>query len=466
MKKAGLKRKKDVRASSRRSGAFSRHATWLFCAGLLAAVALVYGQVSHFGFFPDDDPSYVIDNPHVNGGLSWSGIGWALTSDWAGNWQPLTWISYQLDCQFWGLNAGALHVTNLLFHLANSILLFFVLKQMTGAVGRSAVVAGLFALHPVQVESVAWIAERKNVVSGFFWMLALLAYVHYAQKPVLRRYLVLAALVILDFLSKATSMTLPFVLLLLDFWPLQRTPWNQSNASRPWKSLILEKLPLMAVALLPLGCGFWAQNKNQDVASLEFLPLELRVENCLVSYAHYLAFFFYPLHQIYIYPYAIWKPVTVLGATLILMVITALVLSRVKTEPYLLVGWFWYLGVLFPTNGLVQLGRFALNDHYLYLPLIGLALIVVWGGYDLLKKTPPWLTPLLAAAALLICAGLTARQASFWRSGVSLCRQVMALLQPSIWADHYVEWAFYVQEDGKLALAKAHPEHPKATRWI
>ncbi|MCE0524152.1 MAG: tetratricopeptide repeat protein [Methylacidiphilales bacterium] len=437
----------------------------LVCIGLVVSLAIVYAQVYSFDFFADDDPLYVTQNPDVKSGLSWHGLWWDLTSERAGNWQPLAWLSFQADDQLWGLVAGPFHLTSLFFHVANSVLLFLVFQRMTGAVGRSAVVAGLFALHPIHVESVAWIAERKDVLSGFFWILALGAYTRFAANPTVRRYLVVGVLVVLAFLSKAMSVTLPLVMLLLDFWPLARTPWNQSGAGSArcvsWRRLILEKLPFLALAVIPSVLIFQAQNNVGTVHTLSMLPPALRVENCLVSYVRYIGLFFYPANLSYCYPYAVWKPFVVVCSAIILIAISALVVWRVKTEPYLLVGWLWYVGVLFPVNGLVQVGTRSITDHYSYLPSIGIGIIAAWGGSDLLKKLPRWVAPTLATAVLVLCAGLTARQASFWKDGLTLYEHELAINNFSFFADHYVEWSLFGQGRDEVALAGGAADTPK-----
>ena len=437
----------------------------LLGAGLAVAVALVYAQVYSFDFFPEDDPGYITQNPNVRSGLSWHGLWWALTTESVGNWQPLSWLSFQAECQLWGLAPGPFHVTNLFFHVANSVLLFLAFQRMTGAAGRSAVAAGLFALHPLHVESVAWIAERKDVLSGFFWTLALWAYACFAEKPTLRRYLLVGLLLVFAYMSKAMSMTLPFVLLLMDFWPLARTPWNGSATTlasrRSWRQLLLEKLPFLALASIPAVLGFRAQSAYHAVVSFSILPLSLRIENCLVSYVRYVGLFLCPAQLSYFYPYAVWKPFVAVGAALILIAITTFVVWRMKTEPYLLVGWLWFVGVMFPVNGLAQVGNHAMNDHYTYLPSIGLGIIVAWGGYDLLKTFPRWLAPALATAALLVCAGLTARQAGFWKDALTLYQRELAIDRFSPFADHYIAWSLLGNGEDDVALAGGHPGAPK-----
>jgi Flp pilus assembly protein TadD len=461
-----MKRKKNTAQTVRPPFRLTARTTrLLLCVGIILALVIVYAQVYCFGFSSDDDPLYITENPDVKSGLSWHGLWWAFTTDCAANWQPLTWLSFQTDCQLWGLDAGPSHIINLLFHIANSILLFFVFQRMTGMIGRSALVAGLFALHPLHVESVAWIAERKDVLSGFFWILALGAYTRFAEKPTTRRYLVVGGLVIFAFLSKTMSITLPFVLLLLDFWPLARTPWNQPGAGPlprfSWRHLVLEKLPFLALAIVASLLIFRAQSKYAAVASFSVIPFPLRIENCLVSYVRYIGLFLYPSNLSFYYLYAVWKPFAAIGAGLILIAISALALWRVKTEPYLLVGWLWFVGVLFPVNGLVQVGTHAMTDHYTYLPSIGLGIIVAWGGYDLLKKLPGWLAPALATAVLAVCAVLTARQVSFWQDDLTLYQHELAINQFSFFADHYIAWGMVGEGRDDVALAGGPPGSPK-----
>lgn len=458
------RKKKMAQPARPPSGLTANTRKVLLCLGLIASVAVVYAQVHSFAFFCDDDSQYLIHNPHIKA-LSWSSLWWDLTTDWQGNWQPLTWLSYQIEYQLWGFDAGPYHIVNVLFHIANSILLFLFLSRLTGTIGRSAFVAGLFALHPLHVESVAWIAERKDVLSAFFWILTLWVWLRFAEKPTVPRYLVVGLLVILSYLSKTMSITLPFVMLLLDFWPLRRTPWNSpESTSLPrvsWRQLILEKLPLLALAIIPAILIFQAQVNYMAVKSLGSIPLPYRIENCLVSYVRYVGLFLCPSDLSYFYPYAIWKPFVWIAAAIILLAITALAVWRVKSEPYLLVGWLWFVGVMFPVNGLVQVGIHAMNDHYTYLPSIGLGIIVAWGGYDLLKKRPRWVAPTVATALLLICAGLTAQEAGYWRNSLTLFEHELANSSPSVFADHYVEWSIFDQGRDDVALAGGLPDSPK-----
>lgn len=350
-------------------------------------------------------------------GITRAGLAWAATAKVASNWHPLTMLSHMLDCQLYGLDPAGHHATSLLLHLANVLLLFEVLRRMTGAAGRSAAVAALFAVHPTRVESVAWIAERKDVLSALFWILAMGAWARYARRPAIGRYLLVALLMILGLMAKPMVVTLPFALLLLDVWPLGRL-------SLGWRRLILEKLPLLALSAASSVITIHYQETS--LAPLDVVPWSLRAANALVSYAAYLGKLFLPRHLAVFYPIPpaipAWK---VAGAALLLIAITALTLWRARKEPWLLTGWLWFLGTLVPVIGLVQVGRQAMADRYLYIPSIGLFLAVVWSVAGLLKEH----RAALAAAAgivVLALAAATRVQVGYWADSVTLFRHALA----------------------------------------
>ncbi|HEY3570009.1 MAG TPA: hypothetical protein VGP73_18895 [Thermoanaerobaculia bacterium] len=340
-----------------------------------------------------------------------------MTAKVASNWHPLTMLSHMLDCQLYGLAPAGHHATSLLLHLANVLLLFEVLRRMTGAAGRSAAVAALFAVHPTHVESVAWIAERKDVLSAFFWILAMGAWARYARQPSAGRYGLVALLMILGLMAKPMVVTLPFALLLLDVWPLDRL-------SLGWKRLILEKLPLLALSAV--SSVITIRYQETSLAPLDVVPWSLRAANALVAYAAYLGKLFWPTHLAVFYPIPLaipaWK---VLGAALLLIAITALAAWRARREPWLLIGWLWFLGALVPVIGLVQVGRQAMADRYLYLPSIGLFLAVVWTLAGLLREHR---AALAAAAAIVILtlATITWAQIGYWADSVTLFRHALA----------------------------------------
>ena len=395
---------------------------------LAATTFLVYSQLGEHDFINLDDPQYVLENPPVQAGLSAEGVLWALTSTTAHNWHPLTWLSHMLDCELHGLNPTGHHLTSLLFHIANTLLLFAALRRMTGALWRSALVAALFALHPLHVESVAWVAERKDVLSGFFWMLTLWAYARYAERPgSKRRYLVVALCLSLGLMAKATLVTLPFVLLLLDFWPLGRFRSDgseeQLDRSRCWP-LLREKLPLLVLALAASVVTLVVQAQSGAVRDLEALPLDVRIGNAFVAYVAYLVKTVWPVGLSIFYPH----PGTEISLTrafsaaVFLSGISVLVLRAARSRPYLPVGWFWYLGTLVPVIGLVQVGQQAMADRYTYLPLIGIFLMLAWGAPELWQRyrlRSAWLATAstLLLGALAVCSWV---QVGHWRNSVTL----------------------------------------------
>jgi tetratricopeptide (TPR) repeat protein len=393
---------------------------------LIVATLLVFGQVRNHDFTNWDDPLYVTENPHVQAGLSPKNLVWAFTTTHASNWHPLTWLSLMLDFELYGLNPGGYHLTNLLLHLANTLLLFLVLRRMTGALWRSGFVAALFALHPLHVESVVWVSERKDVLSTFFWMLTLWGYGRYVQRPGIKRYLL-------------TFLTFACVMLLLDYWPLGRFQYGQvggavdpnhhesMNSSRrrlPALFLLWEKIPFFILAAICSVVTFLAQLNVGAVASLTGLPVKMRLANSLVSYVKYMGKMIWPQNLAALYPHPgyglpMWQAV---GAGLLLLSISIVTILAVRRYPYLIVGWLWYLGSLVPVIGLVQVGEQALADRYTYVPLIGLFIIIAWGVYDLAKKIPYSRVALatLGAALLLGLMTLTWLQVSYWKNSISL----------------------------------------------
>jgi tetratricopeptide (TPR) repeat protein len=384
--------------------------------GLIAACIAVFASVRHNDFVYYDDPKYVTENPTVLAGLTSRGIKWAMTTGTDANWFPLTWASHMLDVQLYGVNAGGHHVTSLILHIVSTLLLLGVLLWMTGALGRSAFVAGLFALHPLHVESVAWVAERKDVLSTLFWMLTLGAYVWYAKQPRLSRYLVVLVFFVAGLMSKPMLVTLPFVLLLLDYWPLERKSISFAQLAR-------EKVPLLVVAIASSIVTFMVQRKGGAVGGLEAYPAVLRLGNALVSYVTYIGKMLWPARLAAFYPY----PETlsggkVLGAVVILIGISFFAIRSARKHPYLLVGWLWYLGTLVPVIGLIQVGNQAMADRYTYVPLLGLFIIVAWGAHDLLAR---WsaeriVLPIAGTIALAGCAIVARAQVQHWRDSSAL----------------------------------------------
>ncbi len=429
----------DVNAASKRGRCYSM----LVCALLGSATLAVYWPVRQFEFINFDDPQYVTENAHLQVGLNARAIAWAFQAGYAANWHPLTWISHMLDVQLFGLNPAGHHLTSLLFHTANTILLFLLLRQMTGAQWRSALVAALFALHPLHVESVAWVAERKDVLSTFFGLLSLWAYVRYAQSkvpgapathhaprtppPVSRFYLLSLLLFALSLMSKAMLVTLPFLLLLLDYWPLGR--WQPgTGAGRTARRLLLEKVPFLVFS----ASAILATLMVQEAAMQYFrqLALSARAANAVVSCARYLGKTFWPEDLAVFYPHPMHWPVSVVGgASVLVVLITGLAVLGWRKRPYCVVGWFWFLGLLVPVLGLVQVGAQAMADRYTYLPLTGLSLALVWTVAEGSRRWPhpPRILLFGSLAFLLICADLSRRQVGYWRNSSTLFEHALAV---------------------------------------
>ena len=398
---------------------------------MVATVATYYPARNH-PFLHFDDSKYVTANPQVQNGLSWSTAEWAFTTYDASNWHPLTWLSHALDCEIFGLDPAGPHAVNLLLHLINMLLLFWLLERATGMAGRSAMVAGLFALHPINVETVAWVAERKNLLSMLFLLLALAAYRWYAKQPGAGRYLLIAFLFVLGLMAKPQVITLPFLLLLWDYWPLQRmTLRTQADAreaaalypARSFLQLVVEKLPLLAISAISAVITVKAQQAGSSVQSLIKFPFSLRLENAIVSYARYIAKASWPSPLSPLYPFPrtappVWQ---LLAALAVLLAISGLVFAGRKYR-YLTVGWLWFLGTLVPMIGLVQVGVQAMADRYAYLSFIGLFVMVCWGVAELAdarRFSRAWVTG-ASAALLLVLAGVTRHQLAYWSDEASL----------------------------------------------
>jgi protein O-mannosyl-transferase len=416
------------------------------CLALVVGTLAVYWQTSGHGFIRLDDGQYVYENPMVQAGLTASGFDWAFTTFTAANWHPLTWLSHMLDCQLFGLDAGAHHLVNVAFHLANSVLLFLICARMTRRPWRSLVVAGIFALHPLHVESVAWVAERKDVLSTFFGLLALLLYVRYTEAATTWRYIAMASFFALSLMAKPMLVTFPFLLLLLDFWPLRRLQWPVQWLAV--KRLLLEKAPLLAMAAVSSVVTIRAQ-RVEAMASLTTLSIPDRFANAVAAYGSYLGKAFWPANLAVLYPFHAPQPASVLAALAILVGISWLSLRLIAQRPYLSVGWFWYLGLLVPVIGILQVGSQSMADRYMYLPIVGLSIAVVWGTADLLesRRLPWYWAASLAGAVLLLLSIAAYRQAEYWKDSRTLFEHTLAVTEGSYVIENNM--ALIMAEEGK-----------------
>ena len=400
----------------------SRTTLLAICLVLSAATLLVYFQTFGYGFVRYDDHVYVYENPRITAGISASGLSYAFTTFDVTNWHPLTWVSYLLVYQFFGINPGVEHVVNVLLHIGAMVLLFLALEEMTRKPWRCALVAAIFGLHPVHVESVVWISERKDVLSAFFLMLTLFFYARYAARGTPGRYALVAFAFLLSLLAKPMAVTLPFVLLLLDLWPLRRLE------SKTWRSnlqgLVLEKLPLLALSAAASSLTYMAQQKAMTVG----IPFSARFANAATAYVGYLGKAFWPADLALLYPLGNPSPGTVLLALTVLVVITATAGVAFRQRPYLLVGWLWYLGTLVPVIGLVQVGRQFMADRYTYVPLVGFSIALVWAVSDAVEGSPALRRAAAALAGVVLIAMPVAayRQAGYWKDTETLFRHAIA----------------------------------------
>ncbi|MGD1153989.1 MAG: tetratricopeptide repeat protein [Syntrophales bacterium] len=437
---------------------------------LVLVTAAVFWQVSSFDFVRYDDDKYVTENRHVQAGLTRGGIAWAFLSVYANNWHPLTWLSHMLDCQLFAANPAGHHLTNLFFHIINTLLLFLILKRMTDFPWRSAFVAALFAIHPLHIESVAWVAERKDVLSTLFFMLTIWAYVRYVEHPGIYRYLAILLFFALGLMSKPMLVTLPFVLLLLDFWPLGRLHLGESlfnadasdlksvgggNEHRSGVGLIIEKIPLFILSGASICVTLFAQWSG--IAPLESLPFSTRMSNALVSYISYIGKMIWPHDLAVFYPFpesiSLWQ---VGGAILLLILITAVAVRLRRRYPCVIAGWLWYLGTLVPVIGLVQVGYQSMADRYTYLSMIGLFVAIAWIVPDLLARWRFHRIALTALAACVIAALMTVSlfQIRYWQNSMTLFTRALSVTKNNAVIE--TNMGASLAEQGKFVEAIAH----------
>lgn len=430
----------------------------IICFFLTLSILATYWGIQHADFVYYDDPDYIFENRHVTSGLTWQGIEWSFLrlDQVTANWHPLTWLSYMLDYELYGLNAGGFHITNLFFHIANTLLLFFCLRRMTGALWRSAFVAALFALHPLHVESVAWISERKDVLSTFFWMMTMLLYTRYAEQPTGLRYVAVYLAFLLGLMAKPMLVTLPFVLLLLDFWPLNRLafsgkvevaegqnkhyfPFQEAHLGKIKGSfyyhnlrriafLFFEKVPLLILSVISSIITIYAQQMGGAISTLEEMSLDSRIANASISYIRYIWKTIWPQNLTAFYPHpGIWPVWQVTIAFVFILILTYICLRSIRNYSYLAIGWLWFLGTMVPVIGIVQVGSQAMADRYTYIPLIGLFIIATWGMYDIFKSIPygKGLSIVFGVLLLSVAMFLTSRQVQTWKNTESFLKNMV-----------------------------------------
>jgi Flp pilus assembly protein TadD len=445
---------------------------FIICLFLVVTILAAYWQLPIHDFLVFDDNKYITQNTHVHEGITWKNIAWAFSNTDYGYWHPLTWMSHMLAFQVFGLKSGMHHLINLLLHISNTLLLFFVLKRMTGVLWQSAFVAAVFALHPLNVESISWVSERKNVLSTFFWMLTILTYVRYTERPGFYRYMLILFVFILGLMSKPMLVTLPFVLLLLDYWPLRRlnlarlrydnqethTSKIASFQTSPVLHLILEKIPLLGFSAICIYLSSLSIQRFGIVISTASVPMKLRIANALVSYVSYIKKMVWPHNLAVFYPYPKTLPLwQVSGAGLLLVCISFLALRALKSKPYLAVGWLWYIGTLVPVIGLVQAGLWpATADRFAYVPLIGLFMAIAWGVPDLVFRWRRRKAGLAVIAATLfpILMITTWLQIQHWQNGVTLFTHNLNVSHNNSLAHN--ELGNALKQEGKFGKAMFH----------
>ncbi len=463
----------------------------LICLFLTLAVLAAFWEVKNNDFINFDDPRCTTENLHIQGGLNLGFLKWAFTTSHAGYWQPLTWLSFMMDYQLFGLNPGGYHIVNLLLHTVNSLLLFLILNRMTHALWKSAFVAALFALHPMHVESVAWIAERKDVLSAFFWMLTMGAYVLYAEKPGVKKYLLTLLFFSLGLMAKPMLVTLPCVLLLLDYWPLSRlrfnhsldvpkiseskkekkrarkisasakgkkvTPPDQSRSLQRLWPVIREKIPFFAISVISSIVTAIGQQKAGAMESLEILPIGARIGNALISYIRYIGVTIYPRGLAVFYPHQGTPPLwEVFLAAAFVLIATLLIIRWAAKMPYLAMGWLWYLGTLVPVIGIIQVGMQSMADRYTYIPVIGLFVATAWAVPDIARNWRYRQYILTTGAGIVLSALMfsTWLQVKYWQNSITLFEHAIQVTDNNYLAHNNLGVA--LSDTGKREEAMAH----------
>jgi tetratricopeptide (TPR) repeat protein len=427
----------------------STHTRTIIYIGIVAITLIAYEPIRNNGFVSYDDPKYITDNPHLTEGITQDSVIWAFTQSYVANWHPITWITHILDYQLFGNNPLGHHLVSLLLHIATALLIFWVLANMTGTIWTSAFVAAVFALHPLQVESVAWAAERKTVLSGLLWLLTTVAYIRYAKRPSIGRYTLLFLVFGLCILTKPTVVTLPLVLLLLDYWPLDRVKWGR---------LIMEKIPLLVLSAILSVITFVVQQHGGAVMPLEKMLLDFRVANMFISYMRYIGKTIWPSRLAVFYPPlpSNLPETTAVTCTLLFILITVLSIYIGRRRRYIAVGWLWYVGTLVPTIGLVQAGAQAMANRYMYIPILGLLIIIAWAVRDLVANQPRWkIVPAVLAAVVLSSAIiLTRMQVRHWQNSMTLFEYALKVSKNNAVAENSYGCALF--EAGRDSEAVLH----------
>ncbi|MDD5065136.1 MAG: tetratricopeptide repeat protein [Phycisphaerae bacterium] len=435
-----------------------RYCVFFICSSLALASLAVFWQLNNHQFITVfDDNSYITDNDNVKAGLTWQGTIWAFTTNHAFNWHPLTWLSHMFDCQFFGVNAGAHLIANALFHTANAILLFFILYRMTGSLWSSAFVAAAFVLHPLHVESVAWASERKDTLSTFLVLLTILFYNYYVERPCIKRYSIVLLFFTLCLMAKQMYVTLPFLLILLDYWPLGRISFRGQKhiccplgpAAISLRKCILEKVPLLILSIAASIIVSAVQWQTGVMKSFVEIPLAYRLANVPAAYTAYIVKMFWPLRlaMLYPFPYDGLNICRVVLSALLLLAVTSFVIWKLKRHPYLAVGWFWYIGTLVPVIGLVQVGPQAFADRYTYFPLIGLFIFITWGllNFTGRSKKKKIIFSISAPVIILLLGTLSSHQVKYWQNSASLFSHAAQVVENNWWACDLLGSAFLEQ---------------------
>ncbi len=442
------------------------------CAALALATIIAYEPMRHNGFIGYDDPKYITENPNVNRGITLQSVSWAFTKLYSANWHPLTWVSHMLDCQLFGLNPFWHHFVSLLFHIASALLLFWILTNITGAIWPSAFAAAVFALHPVQVDAIAWAAERKTVLSGFFWLLTMLAYIRYAQRPNLRRYSLVLLAFVMGLMAKPMLVTLPFVLLLLDWWPLDRFAQSRKESTAATQKqqktsigyskatflhLAAEKVPLLVLSALSSVITLTAQHSGGAISSLERVSLDYRIANMFVSYIKYIGKTIWPSRLAVFYPrphLGLSETTTVICVLLFILISFGVYVGRHKK--YITMGWLWYVGTLVPVIGLVQVGAQAMANRYMYISMLGLLVIIAWAVKDLIANRLRWKIVAAVSTTVVLSSAviLTRMQVKHWQDTLTLFEYTVNVTEDNAPAENNYGCALF--EAGRLDEAASH----------